>query len=123
VIENLEGEPMVLRVDSGAHNHWVSVALEGKTNRLALNARVKVTAGGVAQEQEVLSGGSYLSQNDLRLHFGLGSSNKVDKLEIVWPSGKTETLTNLPADQYYRVKEGEGIIARTGSAQLPHLYP
>jgi hypothetical protein len=123
VIENLEGEPMVLRVDSGAHNHWVSVALEGKTNRLALNARVKVTAGGVVQEQEVLSGGSYLSQNDLRLHFGLGSSNKVDKLEIVWPSGKTETLTNLPADQYYRVKEGEGIIARTGSAQLPHLYP
>ena len=123
VIENLEGEPMVLRVDSGTHNHWVSVALEGKTNRLALNARVTVTAGGVVQEEEVLSGGSYLSQNDLRLHFGLGSSNKVDKLEIVWPYGKTETLTNLPADQYYKVKEDEGIVARSGAAQSPQGHP
>ena len=62
----------------------------------------------------MLSGGSYLSQNDLRLHFGLGSSNKVDKLEIVWPYGKTETLTNLPADQYYKVKEDEGMLPARG---------
>lgn len=115
VIENLEGQPMILRVESESRNHWFSLALEGKkTNRLALNARVKVTAGDLVQRGEVLSGGSYLSQNDLRLHFGLGAADKVDKLEIVWSTGKTETLTDLPADHYYKVKEGEGVVSRFG---------
>jgi hypothetical protein len=90
--------------------------LEGtKTNRLALNARLKATSGDLVQEGEILSGGSYLSQNDLRIHFGLGNHDKVDKLEIFWPSGKIETLTNLIADHFYNVREGEGIIPGTGS--------
>ena len=63
------------------------------------------------QKDQVLSGGSYLSQNDLRIHFGLASHEKVDKLEIFWPSGRIETLTNLVADRFYSVREGEGIIA------------
>jgi hypothetical protein len=75
-----------------------------------LGARVKVVAGELAQVDEVRSGGSYLSQNDLRLHFGLGKADRVDRVEIRWPSGKTEVLTNLAARSFYTVKEGEGII-------------
>ena len=61
------------------------------------------------QESEVLSGGSYLSQNDLRIHFGLGTNTKISKLEILWPSGKKELLLDLRAGHFYKVKEGEGI--------------
>jgi hypothetical protein len=118
VVENLEGEPMILRVESQSRNHWISFELEGtKTNRLALNARIKATSGDLVQEGEILSGGSYLSQNDLRIHFGLGDHEKVDKLEIFWPSGKIETLTNLAADRFYNVREGEGVVPRTSFLQ------
>ncbi len=89
VIENLEGKPMILEPQGGTQNHWISFELEGtKSNRLALNARVKATAGDLVQTDEVLSGGSYLSQNDLRIHFGLGDRQRVDKVEIFWPAGK-----------------------------------
>jgi hypothetical protein len=68
----------------------------------------------------VQSGGSYLSQSDLRIHFGLGGHEKVDKLEVFWPSGKVETLTNVVADHFYILKEGEGISpARNGAAGKP----
>jgi enediyne biosynthesis protein E4 len=111
VIENLEGEPMILQPQGGPRNHWISLALEGtKTNRLAFNTQVRASAGDLVQKDEVLSGGSYLSQNDLRIHFGLANHEKVDKLEIFWPSGRIETLTNLAADRVYSVKEGEGIV-------------
>jgi hypothetical protein len=111
VIENLEGLPMILRPQGGAANHWISFALEGtKTNRLALNARVKVKAGNLLQTDQVLSGGSYLSQNDLRVHFGLGNLERVDKAEILWPGGNVEVLDNLAADHFYKVKEGKGIV-------------
>jgi hypothetical protein len=111
VVENLEGGPMILQPQGGPPNHWISFELEGtKSNRLALNARIKATAGDLVQTGEVLSGGSYLSQNDLRIHFGLGRNERVDKVEIAWPTGKTETLTDLPADHFYYVKEDQGII-------------
>jgi hypothetical protein len=93
-------------------NHWISFQLEGtQSNRLALNARVKATAGDLVQTDQLLSGGSYLSQHDLRIHFGLASHDHLDKAEIVWPNGKVEILTNLPADHFYKVKEGQGIVA------------
>jgi hypothetical protein len=112
VIENLVGQPMILRPVGGPQNHWISFQLEGvKSNRLALNARVRATAGELVQLGEVISGGSYLSQNDLRLHFGLGSHERLDKAEIIWPSGKVETLTNLAADQFYIVREGSGVVS------------
>ena len=112
VIENLKGEPTILQTQGGPPNHWIGVELAGtKSNRLALNARVKVIAGNLVQTGEVRSGGSYLSQNDLRLHFGLSAKQTVDKLEIVWPTGKTETLTNLSADHLYEIKEGAGIVS------------
>jgi hypothetical protein len=112
VVENLAGKPMILRPEGGPPNHWISFELEGaKGNRLALNARVKATAGDLVQLGEVISGGSYLSQNDLRIHFGLGAHDRVDKAEILWPGGTAETLTNLAANHFYIVREGQGIVA------------
>jgi hypothetical protein len=105
VIENLTGGPTILQPQGGPANHWITFALEGTSNRLALNARVKTTAGDLVQTGEILSGGSYLSQSDLRVHFGLGNKEHVDKVEILWPNGKTEVRTNLAADHFYTVKE------------------
>jgi hypothetical protein len=67
-------------------------------------------AGGMTQTQEIHSGGNYLSQNDLRVHFGLGPAKKIDSVEIRWPSGKIETLSELAADQFYSVLEAQGIV-------------
>jgi hypothetical protein len=111
VVENLKGRPMILRPEGDHDNHWISLRLEGvKCNRLALNARVRAFAGDLVQLDELVSGGSYLSQNDLRIHFGLGKHERVDRIEITWPGGKTEELTSLPADRFYSVREGAGVI-------------
>ena len=122
VIENLVGPPTVLRPE-GPNRNWIGFQLEGrKSNRLALNARVRVTAGRLVQLGEVLSGGSYLSQNDLRLHFGLGDYTKIDKAEVLWPDGKVENLIHLAAGRYYSVREGAGIVpgpAAQGDITVP----
>ena len=119
VIENLTGSPLVLRnqLPSGAaanvatKNHWLSLELAGtKSNRLAIGARLRITAGDLTQTREVTSGGSYISQSDFRIHVGLGAHDHADKIEILWPSGAHETLTNIAADNFYGVKEGEGIV-------------
>jgi enediyne biosynthesis protein E4 len=120
VIENLKGSPTILQPQGGPSNHWIDLELVGsKGNRLALNARVKVTAGDLLQTSAVLSGGSYLSQNDLRIHVGLGSNKHVDKVEIFWPAGTTEVLTDLAADHIYDVKEGEGVVAHEKIRPVP----
>lgn len=122
VVENLVGEPMILRPVGGPKNHWISFQLEGvKSNRMALNARVRVAAGDLVQLGEVLSGGSYLSQSDLRLHFGLGSHEMVERAEILWPDGKKEILTNLSADRFYSVREASGIVSDRPPAHLTKL--
>jgi hypothetical protein len=124
VIENLEGQPMILRPEGGPANHWISFTLEGtKSNRLALNARMRVYAGALVQLGEVRSGGSYLSQSDLRLHFGLGAHDHIDKVEIFWPSGLKESLGELRADHFYTVREGQGVVASTGPAPTPKRLP
>jgi hypothetical protein len=111
VIEDLDGKPMILRNHGVPGRHWVSFELDGtKSNRLALNARIKIVAGGMTQTDEIHSGGSYLSQNDLRVHFGLGAATKIEKVEIHWPSGAVEELTNLAADKFYNVLEGKGVV-------------
>jgi hypothetical protein len=122
VVENLEGQPMILRPEGGPHNHWINFELEGaKGNLLALNARLRATSGDLVQQDEVRSGGSYLSQSDLRIHFGLASHSKLDKLEIFWPSGKTETLANLDADHFYHLKEGQGVVLPTATPPVHHV--
>ena len=72
----------------------------------------KLFAGGMTQTAEIFSGGSYLSNHDFRVHFGLNDATKIDSLEIKWPSGKVETIKDLKADQFYSVLEGSGIVDR-----------
>jgi len=111
VVEDLAGEPMILKNNGVPGRHWVSFELQGtKSNRLAIGARLRLVTGGVTQTEEIHSGGSYLSQNDLRVHFGLNSATKIDSLEIRWPSGKIETIKNLEADKFYAILEGQGIV-------------
>jgi hypothetical protein len=106
VVENLTGGPMILEARPDPAHHWVSFELEGSGDRLALNARVYVTADGFTQMDEVRSGGSYLSQSDLRLHFGLGDAAKVDKVEVRWPDGSRQAFEGVAADRFYRLKQG-----------------
>ena len=111
VVEDLAGEPMILKNNGIRGRHWVSFELQGtKSNRLAIGARLKIVAGGMTQTEEIHSGGSYLSQSDLRVHFGLNSATKIDSVEIRWPSGKIETLKNLESDKFYSVLEGQGVV-------------
>jgi len=111
VVEDLVGSPMILRNHGIPGKHWVSFELAGtKSNRLAIGARLKLVAGGMTQTDEIHSGGGYLSQNDLRVHFGLDKATRIDSLEIHWPSGKVETIKDLEADKFYSILEGEGIV-------------
>lgn len=111
VVENLDGSPVILHNNGIAGTHWVSFELAGtKSNRLALGARIVITAGGVTQMDEVRSGGSYLSQNDLRVHFGLGKADKIDSVEVRWPSGRVDKMAGLRSDQFYAVLEGTGVV-------------
>ena len=80
-----------------------------KSNRDGIGARIDITAGGRTQRDEVRSAYSYLCANDLRAHFGLGTATKAEKVEIRWPSGQVDHLTNVAADRIYEVVEGEGI--------------
>ncbi|HVU46004.1 MAG TPA: CRTAC1 family protein [Terracidiphilus sp.] len=111
VINSLDGSPTLLRnVNSDTH-HWVDLRLIGGPGspRDAIGATVYLTAGGIRQRGDVLSGGSYLSSNDMRVHFGLGDSTRVDDVEIHWPSGKVEKLQLDAVDRIYTVSEGKGI--------------
>jgi hypothetical protein len=111
VVEDLVGKPMVIRNHGIPGRHWVNLELAGtKSNRMAIGARVKLVSGGMAQTEEIHSGGSYLSQSDTRVHFGLGSATRITNLEIRWPSGKVETFRDLAADKFYSILEGEGVV-------------
>jgi hypothetical protein len=106
LINNQNEPPSLLHLVSRSTNHWLELKLEGvKCNRSAIGARVRVTAGGLVQSDEVRSGGSYLSQSDLRLHFGLGDTVRADKVEIVWPGGATQVETAVPADKVSTIRE------------------
>ena len=110
VINNCDDVPTVLRNETKSSNHWLSVKLIGgkQSPRDAIGATVWVTAGGKRQRADVISGGSYCSQSDLRLHFGLGSAPKVDKLEVRWPSGTKEEIAVDGVDRLMTVSEGKG---------------
>ena len=109
LVTNINDRPTLLHNES-AGGHWVTFRLVGtKSNRDAIGARVIVTAGGRRQTVEVRSGGSYMSHNDLRAHIGLGDAVRLDRVEIKWPSGLTETVGGLAADRFYVAREGRGI--------------
>jgi hypothetical protein len=111
VIINMNEAPSLLRNDSTSPNHWIKVKCVGtRSNRTAIGARVRVQAGGISQIDEVMSGGSYVSQNDLRLHFGLGEARRVDQLDVRWPTGETETFRDLPVNRLFVIEEGRGIV-------------
>lgn len=111
VINPVNDVPVLLRADSTNGNNWISVkAIGAKSNRSGIGARIRVVTEEKSYIDEVRSGGSYYSQNDLRVHFGLGGAAKVKSIEIRWPSGAVDTLTDVPVNQVVRVKEGAGIL-------------
>jgi hypothetical protein len=117
VVNTVNDYPQLLRCDSTLQNNWIKVRTIGtKSNRSGIGARLKCIAHlpdeskPHQQIDEVRSGGSYISQSDLRVHFGLGKAEKVDVLEIRWPSGHVDTVKEIRANQLIFVKEGEGIV-------------
>ena len=113
LINNLDGPPSLLRNDGGNRNNWLLVKCIGtRSNRSAIGARVSAAAGNHTQTAEVMSGSGYYSQNDLRLHFGLGSAKKVDLLQVSWPSGVKEAFRDVEPNQLLVIKESSGIVRR-----------
>ena len=112
VTNNMDSTPTLLRnvVENG--NHWVTFKLvgSGKSPHDAIGAKIFLTAGGFRQRADVFSGGSYASSSDQRLHFGLGSAKKVDKVEIHWPDGTKQEISVPSVDRIYTVVEGKGIL-------------
>ena len=123
VINTVNDYPQLLRCDSKLDNNWIKVRTIGtKSNRSGIGVRLKCVthppgdAKPHQQIDEVRSGGGYFSQNDLRVHFGLGKATKVDLLEVRWPSGQVDTVKDVAVNQVVFVKEGEGI---TRTQQFP----
>ena len=109
VLNNIDSSPVLLRNVVKNSNHWLALKLVGgpKGPRDAVGAKLFLTAGGVKQRADVVSGGSYGSSSDPRVHFGLGAASKVDKLEINWPSGLHQTLNVPRVDAFFRIVEGQ----------------
>ena len=126
VINNLDGPPTVLRNDGGNAYNFVSVDLAGRaSNRSALGAAVTVRAGDLVQRAERRSGGSYLSHNDMRLHFGLEGRTAIDAVEVRWPTGEVQRFTGVKPNSFIRIVEGAAtpeIIANAPRA-AGHLRP
>jgi len=122
VVNTNAGPAQVFLNQPPAGRHWLSVRLEGtKSGHDPFGARVEVTTGGVTQRGWMLSGGSYLSSRDPRVHFGLGMHATAERLRVVWPSGATEEFTNVEADHMLLIREGQGITARApAGAASPH---
>ncbi len=114
LVQNLGGAPQLLRNDGGNRSRWLSLALEGvKSPRDAIGARVQATVAGRTLTRYLAGGGSYLSSGDHRIHIGLGTAERADRIEITWPSGGGEALENVASGKFYRLREGKGIIPAT----------
>lgn len=115
VINNLDGPPQVLRNDGGNTNNSILIkTIGGKSNRDGMGARVKIVSGDLTQIAEVYSGDSYLSQSDLRLHFGLEKRTKVNLIEVHWPSGTIDKIVDAGVNKIITIKEGQGIVGQQG---------
>ena len=110
LINNVYARPSLLVNSTHYQNHWVAFKTVGtRSNRDGIGAKITVKTGKRVFVDEVRSGSSYISQNDLRVHFGLGSATKMDGVEIRWPSGLVERFENLPVDAIHTLKEGAGV--------------
>jgi enediyne biosynthesis protein E4 len=108
--------PEILRNVGGNQNHWLEVLLIGtKSNRDGNGSVLKLTAQGFVRVEQAKGGSSYMSASDPRIHFGLGKRTRIDSLEITWPSGHVDRLTDVPIDRIVAIKEGVGIV--------PHPFP
>jgi len=114
IVTNNRGDhPSLLRNDGGNINHWLTVQLIGsRSNRDGTGSSLKLACEKVVHIEQAKGGMSYMSASDPRIHFGLGKHVKIDSLEITWPSGQVDRLTNVPIDQIIAVKEGTGIVPR-----------
>jgi hypothetical protein len=112
VINNMNAPPSLLANQVHNANHWVAIHTVGtKSNRDGIGARIRVKTAARILVDEVRSGSSYISNSDMRVHFGLGSASKIEWVEIRWPSGLTERFASLPVDQIHTLKEGSGTAA------------
>ncbi len=119
LVSNNGGPPLLLRNEGGSRHNWLGLQLVAvKSNSAAVGARISWQAGGVKRSRLKTGGGSYLASHDPREVLGVGAATKVDSLEIHWPSGKTDKLTNLPVNAYLKVVEGEG-VAKAGAQPPP----
>lgn len=112
VMNVMDGPPLLLRNVSKSGNHWIGLRLIGgpKSPRDAVGAKIFVTAGGMKQRADIISGGSYNSCSDFRLHFGLGKAAAVEGVEIHWPGGEVETVKPAAVDKIFTVEEGKGLV-------------
>jgi len=112
VINNMDQVPSLMRNVSDDKNHWIAFKLigSGKSPHDAVGTSAYVTAGGMRQRNDDLSGGSYESSNDQRPHFGLGQTARVDDVEIHWTDGKVEHIKVPSVDRFFAVEEGKGIV-------------
>ncbi len=111
VVNNMNALPAVLKLLAKPQGHWIGIETIGvKANRRGIGARVFCVTGKHRQMDEVRSGGGYLSQNDLRLHFGLGSAMRADSIEVHWPGGGVDRLRDVAADRLIRIQEGSGLV-------------
>ncbi len=117
-----QNEPLAYFHNRSANvGHFVMFRLEGtKSNRDGVGASLAVTAGGRRQVAQRTGGGSYQSANDPRLHFGLGDRDRVDSVEVVWPSGQVDRWTNFGADTGYVLREGEPAVHELRGLKRPH---
>ena len=120
LILNMNELPSLLKNVGGNKQNWIKIKLVGtKCNRTAIGARVRVVTGKHIQMDEVNSGTSVMSQNDLRLHFGLGTVDTVDLIEVKWPTTqKLEKFTQVKANQIITIREGDGIVSTMKPQQL-----
>jgi hypothetical protein len=117
---NVGEAPSLLLNHGDTTNHRVLFKLVGtKSNKAAIGARLTVKAGSFTQLNEVRGGASYISQNDLRVQFGLGANETMSDVTIRWPNGETESLHDVPADVIYTIVEGAGIQGKIPLPALP----
>ena len=108
------GQPVELLRNEGGSGHALLIRLRGSRGNVeSIGARIRVTAGGRTQLRDVKAGSSYLSQNDLRAHVGLGTATTIERIDVLWPTGESETIKGVAANQIITIQQGKGVVERT----------